>query len=125
MAPFPGFIGSRTTRTNFLSVGVTLCAIIAAICAAPLAFVTPWIAIWLLCLMSVLVLGTFCIWAFHAIKNPRLLDTEHHVEQMAAISVMGQNRENGTPLLTSFDHSVLTQNPSISNPEEGGEHGSI
>ena len=98
---------------------------IAAICAAPLAFVTPWIATWLLSLMSILILGTFGIWAFHAVRNPRLLDTEDHLEQMAAISIMGQNREDSVPLLTSLDQRNLQQNPSIENPIDGGNDGRI
>ena len=121
----PTIVGSRSRRTNFLSVGVTLCAMIAAICAAPLAFVTPWIATWLLSLMSILILGTFGIWAFHAVRNPRLLDTEDHLEQMAAISIMGQNREDSVPLLTSLDQRNLQQNPSIENPIDGGNDGRI
>ena len=121
----PTIVGSRSRRTNFLSVGVTLCAMIAAICAAPLAFVAPWIATWLLSLMSILILGTFGIWAFHAVRNPRLLDTEDHLEQMAAISIMGQNREDSVPLLTSLDQRNLQQNPSIENPIDGGNDGRI
>ena len=121
----PTIVGSRSRRTNFLYVGVTLCAMIAAICAAPLAFVAPWIATWLLSLMSILVLGTFGIWAFHAVRNPRLLDTEDHLEQMAAISIMGQNREDSVPLLTSLDQRNLQQNPSIENPIDGGNDGRI
>lgn len=105
--------GFKTRRTNFLSVGVTLCALIAAICAAPLAFVHEWIAVWLLVLMTVLVLGTFGIWAFHAIRNPRLLDTEQHHEQMAAIPLMGANRLGGPPTIEEVIDVPLTENPQL------------
>jgi fatty acid desaturase len=108
------FVGTRSRRTNFLSVGVTLCALVTAICAAPLAFVEFWIAVWLLSLMSVLVLGTFGIWGFHAVKNRRLLDTEEHTEHMAAISLMGQNRDGQDPLVRSIASAVLIPNPEIS-----------
>lgn len=110
--------GFRTKRTNFLSVGVTLCALVAAICAAPLAFVETWIAAWLLGLMSILVLGTFGIWAFHAIRNPRLLDTEQHQEQMAAIPLLGLNRPEGSPLIEAVANAPLVENPQLS---QGGQ----
>jgi hypothetical protein len=93
---------------------VTLCALVAAICAAPLAFVQAWIAVWLLMLMSVLVLGTFGIWAFHAVRNSHLLDTEEHTEQMAAISLLGVNRDGGTPVVRRVEQTALTQNPELS-----------
>lgn len=105
--------GFRSRRTNFLSVGVTLCAIIAAICVAPLAFVQPWIAIWLLILLTVLVLGTFGIWAFHAVRNPRLLDTEDHVEHMAAISLLGANQEGGRAYVEAITADLVVENPSL------------
>lgn len=107
--------GFKTRRTNFLSVGVTLCALIAAICAAPLAFVHDWIAVWLLGLMSILVLGTFGIWAFHAIRNPRLLDTEQHQEQMAAIPLLGANRLGEAPTIEAIIDAPLTENPRLSH----------
>ncbi|WP_156103320.1 hypothetical protein [Sphingobium herbicidovorans] len=107
------FLASRSKRTNFLSVGVTLCALIAAICAAPLAFVEVWIAAWLLALMTILVLGTFGIWAFHAVKNPRLLDTEQHLEQMAAIPLLGSNQINGPPIVKPIIGEPTVQNPNL------------
>jgi fatty acid desaturase len=120
MIDLPSFIRTQSRRTNFLSVGVRLCALVAAICAAPLAFVRPWIAIWLLVLMTILVLGTFGIWLFHAIKNRHLLDTEEHTEQMAAISLIGQNREGKAPLIRAVEQAYLTSNPELSpdQPEE-------
>lgn len=117
------FFRSRSRRTNFLSVGVTLCALVAAICAAPLAFVTPWIAIWLLSLMTILILGTFGIWAFHALKNKHLLDTEEHTESMAAISFLGINREGKEPLLQALDQSIATLNLEVKSDQDGGNDG--
>ena len=117
---FP-FFRTRSHRTNFLSVGVTLCALVAAICVAPLAFVKTWIAIWLLSLMSVLVLGTFGIWVFHAVRNKHLLDTEEHTEQMAAISLLGINRDGKEPLLQAIQQQLLSTNPDISVQTQGGE----
>jgi fatty acid desaturase len=116
--PITSYQEWRSTRTNFLSVGVTLCAIVAGICVAPLAFVQSWIAVWLLCLVTVLVLGTFGIWAFHAVKNPKLLNTEHHQEQMAAISLLGHNRDNGTPLIESVANQPITENPMLGQEEQ-------
>ena len=117
--PLLGF-SAKSSRTNFLSVGVTLCWIVAAICAAPLAFVKSWIAVWLLVLMTLLVLGTFGIWAFHAVKNPRLLDTEQHQEQMAAIPLMGQNRTGKTPLIEALVDMPLIENPHLSEGDVNG-----
>ncbi len=113
----PSFLRTRSRRTNFLSVGVTLCALVAAICAAPLAFVQAWIAAWLLSLMTILVLGTFGIWAFHAVRNKHLLDTEEHTEHMAAISIMGQNRDGKAPLIRAIEQDVLTSNPEMSSEQ--------
>ena len=119
---FP-FLRWRSRRTNFLSVGVTLCALVAAICAAPLAFVTTWIAVWLLSLMTVLILGTFGIWAFHAVRNKHLLDTEEHTEQMAVISTLGVNREGQEPLLKSVGQALLSPNTEIDSHNQGGIDG--
>ena len=106
----------RSRRTNFLSVGVTLCALITAICVAPLAWLqSEWMAIWLLGLVTVLVLGTFGIWAFHAIKNPHLLDTENHIEQMAAISVLGENRTGKSAIIESIVGEGVSDNPRLSS----------
>lgn len=113
---------TQSTRTNFLAVGVRLCALIAAICAAPLAFVSVWIAVWLMVLMSILVLGTFGIWAYHAVKNSHLLNTEEHTEKMAAISLMGQNRDGLPPLVIEIEQDVLIQNPLLTASQgDGGE----
>lgn len=109
---------TRSSRTNFLSVGVTLCALVAAICVAPLAFVTGWIALWLLTLMTILVLGTFGIWAYHAIRNPRLLDTEQHQEQMAAIPLLGQNRIGQSPLVEAIIDAPLIENPQLRDGDQ-------
>jgi hypothetical protein len=107
---------STTTRPNFLSVGVRLCTLVAAICAAPLAFVHAWIALWLLCLMTILVLGTFAIFAYYAIKDPPSLSTESHKETMEAISVLGVNRENAPALI-----EVVSGVPAIENPQADAE----
>jgi hypothetical protein len=109
----PSLFGHLKRRTNFLSTGVTLCSIVAAICAAPLAFVVPWIAMWLLSLMTLIVLGTFGIWAFHAVKNPRLLDSEEHTEQMGVISVYGKNSLIDEPRTISIDPAIASENPRI------------
>jgi fatty acid desaturase len=107
----------RTKRANFLSVGVTLCSLIAAICAAPLAFVNTWIAVWLLGLMTILILGTFSIWAFYAIKHPHLLNTEDHAEQMAAISMLGANRPGQEALVEMITGQPVLENPQLSMDE--------
>lgn len=113
-------IFTRSSRTNFLSVGVTLCAIVAAICVAPLAFVTGWIAVWLLVLITILVLGTFGIWAYHAIRNPRLLDTEQHQEQMAAIPLMGNNETGKMVEIDQFNPAhALIENPITKSGDSG------
>ena len=108
----------QTKRANFLNVGVMLCGIVAAICVAPLAFVHAWIAVWLLSLMTILILGTFGIWAYYAISNPKLLETESHAENMAAISVLGTNRDGKKALV-----QAITGQPSVPNPAllEGGQ----
>ena len=111
-------LGLRDKRTTFLSVGVTLCILIAAICVAPLPFVGDWIAIWLLCLLSILVMGTFSIWAFHAIRNPRLLDSEQNREQMAAIALFGQNVPGKSPLLRPVDQTALIENPNTASGQQ-------
>ena len=111
---------TRSRRTNFLSVGVTLCALVAAICVAPLAFVQFWIAVWLLVLASVLILGTFGIWAYHAINNPRLLDTEQHHEQMAAIPLLGANRDGKAAVIEALIDVPLIENPRLSEGGQGG-----
>ena len=115
--PF-SFTGYRSKRTNFLSVGVTLCALVAAICVTPLAFVNPWIAIWLLSLATIVILGTFSIWAFHAVKNPRMFDTEEHVEQMAQISLLGSNREGGPADVQQITIEGAVANPQLTQGEQ-------
>jgi hypothetical protein len=72
--------------------------------------------------MTVLVLGTFGIWAFHAVRNKHLLDTEEHTEHMTAISIMGQNRDGKAPLMKAIEQAVLTPNPDLSSKQrEEGE----
>lgn len=121
MLDLSSFIQTSSKRTNFLSVGVRLCFLVAAVCAAPLAFVTGWIAVWLLSLMTVLVFGTFGVWAFHAVRNPRLLDTEEHTEQMAATSVFAQNRTGDMPLLKHLQPAALSPNPELSGDQSKAE----
>ena len=116
MNPLTQWIGSRETkRANFLSVGVTLCSIVAAICVAPLAFVHTWIAIWLLVLATILILGTFGIFAFYAIYRPGILSTESHVEKMAAISILGTNRESEPAVLQAIAGLPVVDNPRLSS----------
>jgi CDP-diglyceride synthetase len=97
---------------------VSLCAIIAAICAAPLAFVEVWVAVWLLTLITILVLGTFGIWAFHTIRNPRLLDTEHHQEKMAEISLLGVNQPDQSAIVKEIVNQPLVENSRIGLGEQ-------
>ena len=62
--------------------------------------------------MTILVLGTFGIWAYHAVKNPRLLDTEQHQEQMAAIPLMGNNETGKTVEIDQLNAGQeLIENP--------------
>jgi hypothetical protein len=68
--------------------------------------------------MTVLVIGTFAIWAFHAIKNPRLLDTEQHQEQMAAIPLIGINRAGKKPVIEALLDAPLIENPILSDGEQ-------
>lgn len=110
---------SQSRRTNFLSAGVTLCVLVTAVCAAPLAFVPGWIAAWLLTVLTFLALGTFGVWAFHAIKNSHLLSTEEHTEHMAAIAQLGQNRTGKPPLVLSVDQEALTSNPDLAAQQDG------
>jgi fatty acid desaturase len=117
MNPFTAVLSARSKRTNFLSVGVTLCVLIAGICVAPLAFVSSWIAVWLLTLLSILVLGVFGIWAFHAVRNPKLLDTEHHQEQMAAISLLGISRDGDHPVIRAMTGLPVVENPHLSEEQ--------
>lgn len=73
--------------------------------------------------MSVLVLGTFGIWAFHAIKNKHLLDTEEHTEQMAVISTLGLNREGKEPLLKAVGQTLLSPNPEVGSLSQEQSNG--
>lgn len=114
----PTLLKSQSRRTTFLSEGVKLCGIVCAICAAPLAFVQGWIAVWLLIVLSVVGLGTFGIWAFNAVINRPLLDSEEHTEQMAAISLLGQNRENQPALIEAVMGQPMIENPRLS---DGGQ----
>jgi hypothetical protein len=114
---------STSKRTTFLSEGVKLCGIICAICAAPLAFVHAWIAIWLLGVLTIVALGTFGVWAVNAIKNKSAFDTEEHTEHMAAIAVMGQNREGKPPLLQAVDQALLTANPEANSDDQEKDRG--
>ncbi len=68
--------------------------------------------------MTILILGTFGIWAFHAIRNPRLLDTEQHQEQMAAIPLLGSNQPGGPPTVEAIVDTPLIENPELS---QGGQ----
>ena len=124
MAPI-NILGHRDKRTTFLSVGVTLCILVAAICAAPLAFVQDWIAVWLLCLLTFLVVSTFGIWAFHAIRNPRLLDSEQNREQMAAIAIFSQNIPGKEALLKQVEQGVLVENPNAIVDGQDSPHGKL
>lgn len=109
---------SSSKRTTFLSEGVKLCGIICAICAAPLAFVQPWIAAWLMGIFTIVGLGTFGIWGVNALRNKAVFDSEEHTEHMAAIAVMGQNRDGKPPLLQSVDQALLTTNPEASSDSQ-------
>ena len=121
--PLQSLTQSSSKRTTFLSEGVKLAGILCAICAAPLPFVSGWIAAWLLGVLTLIGLGTFGIWAFNAVTNRPLLNSEEHTEQMAAIAVMGQNREGKPPILHAVDQTILTKNPEmIEGPQEMG-HG--
>jgi hypothetical protein len=121
--PLPALLKSQSRRTTFLSEGVKLCGLICAISAAPLPFVHGFVAIWLLVILSVVGLGTFGIWAFNAIRNRSLLDSEEHTEQMAAIAIMGQNREGKPPLLQPIEQVALSQNPSIDSNDQEASNG--
>ena len=108
-------LSRRTMKPNVLSVGLRLCSIVAALCVAPLAFVHVWIAVWLLTLMTIIVLGTFGIFAFHSVRNPELLRTEDHVEQMARITqVIGYNRPDQVPETIFLGKQPAEENPLIS-----------
>lgn len=120
----PALLKSQSRRTTFLSEGVKLCALLSAICVAPLAFIkSPWISAWLLMIVSVVSLGTFGIWAYHALTNKPLLNSEEHDEQMAAIAIFGQNRDGKPPLIEAINQAVLTQNPAMSASNEGEGNG--
>ena len=118
-------VGSFSTskRTTFLSEGVKLCGLICAICAAPLAFVRPWIAIWLLVVLTVVALGTFAVWVVNAIRNKSAFDTEEHTEHMAAIAVMGQNRDGQPPLMQVVDQARLSANPEAGKDDQELDRG--
>ncbi|MBH5322557.1 hypothetical protein [Aurantiacibacter sediminis] len=105
------FLQNSSRRTTFLSEGIKLCAIITVVCAAPLPFVELWIAIWLLVILSAVALGTFGVWAYNAVKNQHLFPSEEHREQMAAVSLLGRNRDDQPPLLTPVELTDLGQNP--------------
>ena len=115
---FPAFLRSRSKRTTFLSEGVKLCGVLCAICAAPLPFVEAWVAAWLLILVSIVSLTTFGIWTFNAVTNRSLLDSEEHTEQMAAIAMLGQNREERDPVVRAVEQTRLIENPRAGDKQE-------
>ena len=125
MIPVPTMLRNTSQRTTFLSEGIKLCGFILAICAAPLFYVQDWVAAWLLAIMTIVGLGTFGIWAYNAIKNKNLHPSEEHTEQMAAISLLGQNRTGKAPVLTPLDQKILTQNPVAANAGEVGSDGQV
>lgn len=108
---------SFTKRTTSLSDGQKLCGIILAICAAPLFKVSGWMAVWLLSIITIVGLGTFGVWFFKALSG-KTEPTEEHTENMAAISLMGQNRTGKGPLI-----EALTNVPTVENPMLEGREG--
>ncbi len=118
MINLPAFIQHSTTkRTSALSEGSKLCAIILAICAAPLFVVSGWMAVWLLTIITIVGLGTFGLWFFKDVTGKNK-PTEEHTENMAAIALFGQNRDGKSPLLQSVDQSLLGSNPETSDAQE-------
>ena len=71
-------------------------------------------------ILTIVGLGTFGIWAYNAIKSRHLLDSEEHTEHMAAIAVMGLNREGKPPLMQTVEQIALTENPNLPNTEQEG-----
>lgn len=106
------FRQSFTKRTTSLSDGQKLCGIILAICAAPLFKVTGWMAIWLLSIITIVGLGTFGLWFFRALMG-KTEPTEEHTENMAAISLMGQNRDGKSPIVEAIVNVPIVENPML------------
>ncbi|MEM7664585.1 MAG: hypothetical protein AAF250_01895 [Pseudomonadota bacterium] len=110
-----------TRRTTSLSDGQKLCGIILAICAAPLFKVDGWMAVWLLSLITIVGLGTFGLWFFRAVTG-KTEPTEEHTENMAAISLLGKNKDGKEPEVIQVEQQVLTSNPkSDANPGASDE----
>lgn len=103
---------SFTKRTTSLSDGQKLCGIILAICAAPLFKVTGWMAVWLLSIITIVGLGTFGVWFFKALTG-KTEPTEEHTENMAAISLMGQNRTGKAPIVAAITDVPIVENPRL------------
>ena len=103
---------TSTRRTTPLSEGVKLCGIILSICAVPLLKVTGWIAAWLLVVMSVVGLGTFAVWVFKTLTG-KSEPTEEHTENMAAISLLGQNRDGQQAIIEIVPNEPPVENPAL------------
>ncbi|MBX7460431.1 hypothetical protein [Qipengyuania huizhouensis] len=108
---------TSTKRTSALSEGSKLCGIILAICAAPLFVVEGWMAIWLLSIISLVGLGTFGLWFYKELKGKNL-PTEEHTENMAAISLMGQNRDGKEPIIEAIMDETPVANPRLGQGEQ-------
>lgn len=78
-------------------------------------------AVWLLSLITIVGLGTFGLWFFRAVTG-KTEPTEEHTENMAAISLLGKNKDGKEPEVIQVEQQVLTSNPkSDANPGASDE----
>ena len=106
-----------TKRTTSLSEGSKLAILIFAICVSGLGFAEPWAARWLLGLGISIVILTFGLWFVREIRGKNT-PTEEHREAMAAIGLLGKNRDGATPELKAIEQSLLISNPEVAEPEQ-------
>jgi hypothetical protein len=72
-----------------------LCALISIPAMGFATFAPWWVAVWLLVLTSILIVGTFGIFAFHSFKNQHLLQSEDYLLKREAISIYGSSSYQG------------------------------
>ena len=69
-------------------------------------------AVWLLSIITIVGLGTFGVWFFKALTG-KTEPTEEHTENMAAISLMGQNRTGESPIIETIANERTIENPML------------
>jgi hypothetical protein len=69
-------------------------------------------AIWLLTIITIVGLGTFGLWFWRALTG-KTEPTEEHTENMAAISLLGRNRDGEAPFVEAIVNAPTIENPML------------